>query len=306
MTYKAATDLLELVNSSIEGKMLFIGNITEDTFSIIKSIDNGTGIPIEENLEIRLKESYCQQIFFGNREPLIINDSKSHPFTSKLAVTNDLNIQSYIGVPIFYKDGEMFGTLCAIDSKPSYFTEKDIDILVKYSNLFSYVIELEKQLKTDPLTGLYNRSYLADNFEFIADRGAVMLLDLDGFKEVNDTYGHEVGDLVLKEVGNRLKQTIDSNALAIRMGGDEFVLLLPNQTDENLLKKLGIQLTKALSDWTTFEYSIEVSSSIGIVQYPQEGTELSTLLKKADHAMYEAKRNGKNTFCFYLNTHLSQ
>ncbi|MEB1808410.1 MAG: sensor domain-containing diguanylate cyclase [Bacillaceae bacterium] len=299
MTYKAATDLLELVNSSIEGKMLFIGKTSEDTFSIIKSIDNGTGIPITDNQEIRLKESYCQQIFFGNREPLIINDSKSHPFTSKLAVTNDLNIQSYIGVPIFYKDGEMFGTLCALDSKPSHFTEKDIDILVKFSNLFSYVIELEKQLKTDPLTGLYNRSYLSDNFEFIANKGAVMLLDLDGFKQVNDTYGHDVGDLVLKEVGNRLKQTIGTTDLAIRMGGDEFVLLLPHQTDKKLLEKLGKQLTKALSDWTTFEYSIDVSTSIGIVQYPQAGNELSTLLKKADYAMYEAKRNGKHTYRFH-------
>ncbi|WP_078427364.1 sensor domain-containing diguanylate cyclase [Alkalihalobacterium alkalinitrilicum] len=299
MTHKAAKDLLELVNSVIEGKMLFLGRTTNDTFSIIKTLDNNTGINLFEGQTLKLTESYCQQIFLGNREPLIINDARNHPFTSMLSITNDLNIQSYIGVPIFYKDGEMFGTLCALDCNTSTYTQKDVETLVKFSNIFTYVIELEKQMKIDSLTNLYNRSYLHDNFEFIADHGTLMLLDLDGFKQVNDNFGHDVGDLVLIEISNRIKQMISSRDLAVRLGGDEFVLLFPNQSNLHLIENLGENLVKQLSEWQNFEYPIQVSASIGIVQFPQDGNELRTLMKKADTAMYKAKVNGKSTYCHY-------
>jgi diguanylate cyclase len=299
MTYKAAQDLLELLNSIMEGKMLFLGKTTEEFFSIIKTLDNQTGIKLYENQKIKIRESYCQQIFFGSREPLIINDSKTHPFTSKLPITSELNIHSYIGVPVFYNDGEMFGTLCALDSKPANYTAEDVEVLVKFSNLFSYVIELEKQVRVDPLTGLYNRRYLYDNFEFISDSGTIMLLDLDGFKQVNDLHGHDIGDMVLIEVGKRLNKTIGIENLAVRLGGDEFVLVFPNQTDQISINEIGNTLIEVLSDWSSFGYSIQVSASIGIVPYPQEGTELKTLLTKADSAMYLAKMNGKSAYHLY-------
>jgi diguanylate cyclase len=299
MSYKTTKDLLELVNTVIEGKLLFVGKIQADTFTVMETLDNNTGINLPEKSTFDLKESYCQQIYFGNREPMIINDSFNHAFTSNLNVTRDLNIHSYIGVPIFYNNGEMYGTLCAVDSKTAQYTEKDIDILVKFSNLFSYVIELEKQMTLDILTGLLNRNYLFNHFDYMSNQGSILLLDLDGFKQVNDKYGHDVGDLVLIEVGNRIRQTIDHADLAIRFGGDEFVIILPNQTDSHLTAETARKLTNRLADWSNFDYPIHVSASIGIVPFPQEGNDLRSLLKKADSAMYQAKLNGKNTFQIY-------
>ncbi|OLO39357.1 hypothetical protein BTR23_09970 [Alkalihalophilus pseudofirmus] len=87
--------------------------------------------------------------------------------------------------------------------------------------------------------------------------------------------------------------------MAVRLGGDEFVLLLPNQITLHLIENLGYNLAKQLSDWQRFEYPIQVSASIGIVQFPQDGNELRTHMKKADTAMYKAKVNGKSTYCHY-------
>ena len=279
--------------------MLFISKTSNDTFHIIQTLDNNTGIRISPDQKLPIKESYCQQILFGNQGPLIINDSHTHPFTSKLPITDELNIHSYIGVPIFYKNGEMFGTLCALDSKPSNYEDEDIEILEKFSNLFSYVIELEQQMKIDFLTGLYNRNYLYNHFHHLAEEGSMMLIDLDGFKQVNDHYGHDVGDQVLMEVGHRLKQNIHTEDLAIRLGGDEFVLVFPNKTDMFFIEEIGSRISKQLSNWTSFFQPISVSASIGIVQFTRDGNNLRELLKKADTAMYNAKRAGKNTYIHF-------
>ncbi|WP_194287415.1 GAF domain-containing protein [Gracilibacillus oryzae] len=164
--------MLKLVNQSIKGKRIFLGRTTEETFTIIRTIDtSNTGIPAEDNQSIDIRGSYCQQIYFGKQEPLIINNTREHPFTSKLPLTADANILSYIGVPVFYKNGEMFGTLCAVGSDAGDFTEDDIETLTSFSNLFSYVLELEKLAIYDALTNLYNRRYLDLFFSNIEENG---------------------------------------------------------------------------------------------------------------------------------------
>ncbi|MDQ0231675.1 sensor domain-containing diguanylate cyclase [Metabacillus malikii] len=301
MAYKAATELLELVNLTIDGKMLFVGQTTEEVFTILKTLNaSETDINLSEmqSMSMDIRQSFCQQIFFGGRTPLIINDTQTHHFTSHLPLTSLLNIGSYIGVPIFYQDGEMFGTLCAVDSKKSNFTEKDIEIFEKFSNLFSYVIELEKKVNIDHLTQLYNRGFLFDSFEYISDEGAIMLIDLDGFKQVNDVYGHDIGDLVLIEVGSRLKKAFKEFNLPIRLGGDEFVILVPNLTEKNLIETLANQALECLQDWSTFNYPIELTASVGLTTFNKQNNELQSLIKRADKAMYKIKQNGKNNFKF--------
>lgn len=135
----------------------------------------------------------------------MIKDTHKNPFTSKLKVTQSANIHSYLGVPIFWQTGEMYGTLCAVSSTPTDFQENDLKTLRRLSKFFSYVLGMEKQAYEDSLTGLYNRHFLTTNFDQVKS-GALFYLDLDGFKKVNDTIGHDLGDLVLIEVGKRIKK----------------------------------------------------------------------------------------------------
>ncbi|WP_078555916.1 sensor domain-containing diguanylate cyclase [Bacillus alkalicellulosilyticus] len=304
MSYQAAADLLQLANQLFKDKILFLGRTTEATFTVIKTTNDDVNIPIFDNKTIPLKETYCHQIYFGNAESIIINDATLHPVTENLAITKKLHIRSYIDVPIHYKNGEVFGTICAIDSKPSTFTENDIEILERFSKLFSYVIELEKKVKYDVLTELYNRRFLYDNFDFITTEGTLMLLDMDGFKSVNDTFGHDVGDLVLKEVANILRKL--EIPFPIRLGGDEFVLLFPNVIDTENVERMATTVLKYLSNWSNFEYPVKVSASLGISRFFEESNDLSTILKKADAAMYLAKVKGKNRYEFYKQCSLDK
>ncbi|WP_082393802.1 sensor domain-containing diguanylate cyclase [Bacillus sp. JCM 19034] len=266
-------------------------------------MDKGLGSEIEDGFTIDLRESYCQQIFLGNGEPLLINDAFHHPFTSHLPLTSKLKIQSYIGVPIFYQDGEMFGTLCALDNRPDRFSNADMDLLTKCANLITYVIELEKKSTFDSLTNLYNRSYLYDHFESSFNQGTILLLDLDGFKEVNDNYGHDVGDTILNEVGIRIKMYLSDHDIAVRLGGDEFVIILNDVIEEDKINELTKRLISSISNWNNFEFKVNITVSIGVVRFPQDGLILKTLLKKADNAMYEAKKSGKNRCVLYPTKH---
>ncbi len=232
----------------------------------------------------------------NGRVPLIIEDTYKHSLARELAATYDLNIRSYIGVPVFYKNGDMYGSLCIVSSKPSAYTEKEVEILQRYSNLYSYVIELEKKANIDYMTNLYNRHYLFDHFNEFGPKGTLMLFDLDGFKDVNDLFGHDIGDLVLIEVAKKMRSFLCSHEVGIRLGGDEFVLLLPTTYEQHQLEDRAQKLIQLLADWSNFPYDVHTSISLGIVTYQEHNSDIRTLLKKADQAMYQAKLKGKNTY----------
>ncbi|WP_259457976.1 sensor domain-containing diguanylate cyclase [Salipaludibacillus neizhouensis] len=239
-------------------------------------------------------------MYFGGREPLLINDTHSHPLTLEKSVIYSSNIHSYLGVPILYKNGDMFGALCVMDSIKGDFKEEDFKILEKFSALFTSVIELEKQVTFDSLTGLYTRNYFYENFDNFINKGTLMLLDLDGFKQVNDNNGHDVGDIVLKEVAERITEILSEDGIGVRIGGDEFVIYFPNLIDTSSIKDKGKSIKNALSDWESIPYNVNISASIGIVKFESDELNLSTLLKVADTAMYHAKNKGKNS-CHFLS-----
>lgn len=127
-----------------------------------------------------------------------------------------------------------------------------------------------------------------------------MFLDLDKFKPVNDTYGHAVGDLLLKEVAQRIQDCLRESDTAARIGGDEFVVLLPVIETEQDAGKVGEKILHALN--RTFElagHSLNISSSIGVAVYPDHGSSEKQLVKSADIAMYHAKNNGRNNVRIY-------
>jgi diguanylate cyclase (GGDEF)-like protein/PAS domain S-box-containing protein len=163
----------------------------------------------------------------------------------------------------------------------------------------------------DPLTGLPNRSLFMDRLRHqlaYANRQktglAVLFIDLDGFKAVNDELGHAMGDVLLKEVAVRLKGCIRESDTVARLGGDEFTAILANLSDTDdvikVAKKILDQLAYPIQ--LVAELEGQVSASIGIALYPSCGNDAAVLLKTADEAMYQVKRDGRNGYMFATET----
>lgn len=158
---------------------------------------------------------------------------------------------------------------------------------------------LQHQAMYDNLTALPNRALFHDRVEQAILRGkrddivfSLMLLDLDRFKEINDRHGHFVGDLLLREVGVRLKETVRSSDTVARMGGDEYAVLLPGtETDGASILARKI-LTQVARPYALDAKTLDIATSIGIAQYPQHGDDFDILMQRADVAMYSAKRSG--------------
>lgn len=171
----------------------------------------------------------------------------------------------------------------------------------------------------DPLTGLPNRNFLQRHLDSIfssqqaREHMAIIYFDLDGFKQINDTLGHDAGDKVLRLVGERVSQRLRSHDIVVRVGGDEFVIVCQRVTGESQAVEVVHRLLDALSaPFVVQGTECTVGASIGIAAPPEGGRSVEELLKNADVAMYAAKKSGKNNFCFFnknmleKNTHALQ
>jgi diguanylate cyclase (GGDEF)-like protein/PAS domain S-box-containing protein len=166
--------------------------------------------------------------------------------------------------------------------------------------------ELEFLANHDALTGLPSLRLCKDRLDrSLADSrrsgqlSVVMFLDLDGFKAVNDTYGHEFGDAVLKVTADRIKAGIRETDTVARIGGDEFIIILSRVTDVSVLDRLATNLIQQIGEIIRIQQrDISVQTSIGIAIYPANGTTSEELIKEADKAMYQTKHAGKNGYSF--------
>lgn len=167
--------------------------------------------------------------------------------------------------------------------------------------------ELHRVANCDKLTGLFNRySFETHSTEMIALASrsgqpmALHLIDLDGFKQVNDNRGHHVGDILLKQAGERLQQVLRDSDYLARLGGDEFVVIQPTLTSVQASADLALKLNKELSRPFNIDgHQVQVSGSIGIAVCPDDASDLDQLLKKADLALYRAKKEGQGKFHFF-------
>ena len=159
----------------------------------------------------------------------------------------------------------------------------------------------------DPLTDLPNRRLFQEKLEqalviskTLQQKLAVMYLDLDRFKYVNDTLGHPVGDKLLKQISTRLKEILGKNDLLARLGGDEFAILLPNVLNINQIIECSKEIIKSLEDpFFIQNYELFITASIGISIFPNDGEDSETIIMHADSALYKAKDKGKNTYQIY-------
>ena len=166
--------------------------------------------------------------------------------------------------------------------------------------------ELTQLALHDPLTGLPNRVLLADRIGQamyrVREQGgcfALMFIDLDGFKPVNDAFGHHMGDLLLREVALRLREDLRSQDTLARIGGDEFVLLVQLAEADDALRLAARQVGLIGRTFRVAEHELQISASVGIALYPGNGHSAEELLMNADAAMYHAKGTGKNGYSYY-------
>jgi diguanylate cyclase (GGDEF)-like protein/PAS domain S-box-containing protein len=182
--------------------------------------------------------------------------------------------------------------------------------VVAYKNITErkkYEDKLKELALHDPLTGLPNRSYFSQCLKIEMEKAkrtklllSIFALDIDHFKEINDTYGHDIGDEVLREFAKRVKSSIRKNDFLARIGGDEFVILIPELTEKTSVIEIADRIQRNLGDeWIIDNEIIKVTSSIGISFYNQIDLEEKTLFKNADLALYEAKKKGKNNYQIY-------
>jgi diguanylate cyclase (GGDEF)-like protein len=169
-----------------------------------------------------------------------------------------------------------------------------------------YQVQLEHQANYDALTGLPNRNLLHDRLrqsvygQRLPRAVAVVFIDLDHFKFVNDSLGHSIGDELLKAMAERLRLMLRDGDTVARLGGDEFVLILNDQSSEEVIYRAMQRITAELAQPLDIDgKELIVTCSAGISLYPQDGPDVDTLLKNADAAMYRAKEHGRNNFQFY-------
>lgn len=159
----------------------------------------------------------------------------------------------------------------------------------------------EKMANTDALTKVYNRRFLEDfsnKYMKIVKREnttlSLLLIDIDRFKNINDTYGHDIGDIIIKNLVDRIKKVIRENDIIVRLGGDEFVVLLPNTNMQNA-RKVAKKLVVLINTINQLEKEeLTFTTSIGISEYKKDDNNIDDLIKRADKALYEAKRLGRN------------
>lgn len=210
-------------------------------------------------------------------------------------------------------DGSLFWNELSVapvhenDGQPTHF----VGVINDITESKRYEEQLERQATHDALTGLANRALLFDRLTHAmlraargGERVAVMLMDLDRFKDINDTFGHQVGDEVLLDVASRIQSCVRSSDTVARLGGDEFVVLLadpPPQEDgiEKLARGILSKLAQSLVTPAGIEFFLD--ASIGISLSPNDGSTPEILLKNADAAMYRAKEQGGGTVCFFAS-----
>jgi len=249
------------------------------------------------------EDSFCTFTIM-TREPMNVPDATlDSRFADNPNVTGEGHIRSYLGVPLCTPDGYNIGALCAVDTRPREFTAEQTAMLVSFASLVVDELELRRIAQTDHLTGATTRRGFVHELEKQLARmqrserpSALILLDVDHFKKVNDTFGHPAGDAVLRNLVSCVRHSLREGDVFGRLGGEEFGILLQDADLEAAFESAE-RIRKAVAEKPLVdEPELRVTISLGL----SAGTPMATAdnwLAAADRALYQAKHTGRNRTC---------
>ncbi|WP_131794412.1 GGDEF domain-containing protein [Fluoribacter gormanii] len=308
---------LRYENLDLIDELFQINAALEESESRFRSAFNSAAIGIAivslEGRWLKVNESLCQIVGYSEKE-LLETDFQSITYPEDLELDLNYMRQLMAGEIRFYhmekryihKNGDIIWILLSgslirdLENKPLYFIAQiqNIDAQKRAEQELKYIAH------HDVLTGLGNRKQLEISFDHAlayAKRHqkqiAILFLDLDYFKRINDNLGHDIGDLLLIEIGKRLKTTLRSTDILIRQGGDEFIIAITELSNSNSVETIANKILAAVAKTITIkQHDISITGSIGISLYPSDGCDLNSLIKQADEALYQVKSTGKNNY----------
>jgi diguanylate cyclase (GGDEF)-like protein/PAS domain S-box-containing protein len=274
--------------------LLYVFNRNGELIQWNTSLAKFCGLPPEKMRNMRLSEFVSEEDRDGAARRIM------DVFT-KGAVTLEVNLLRHDGVKVPYLCNGV--ALRNARNEVTGFTGTGRDI----SDRKAMIEQMHRMAHYDMLTDLPNRSLLSERLQqtmIVCNREhrqfALMFLDLDMFKYINDKFGHDVGDMLLKEAAKRIVECLRASDTPARIGGDEFVVLLPSIDSEQMAVLVAEKIRDALSmPFAVDGLRLSISTSIGIALYPEHGSDEKLLLKNADTAMYLAKKKGRNTVVVY-------
>jgi len=261
-------------------------------------IVQASNLPALYHESYSVDEGYSGQIF-TNKEPVIISDyAAGSQVTSKFMQIS--GSRSLIGSPITV-NGEVVGVILVAHSSPNYFSYNNFRLLQALSGHIGLAVsnaslhaEVKRMVITDNLTGLYARHYLDEQANLLQKKdfcGSLIVVDIDNFKRVNDTHGHQVGDKILIQVSHIIRSSIRDSDIAARWGGEEIAVYLPQVTKEQTLRVAERIRTRVQQETNP---QVTVSCGLSDWNWEQDKISVEALFYRADMALYQAKYNGRN------------
>ncbi len=242
----------------------------------------------------------------GFRDVYIARDANAQAFKN-LGIDNDA-VATMAVLPLL-SERKLVGIL-AVENLPKADLERFVILSMQFALEIKKVLlyeMVEKMAITDSLTGLYVRRYFYERFTEELQRSkrygfpfAFLMIDIDDFKRCNDTYGHLVGDFVLKEIARIIRENVREIDIVARYGGEEISVVLPETQAENA-RAVADRVRKRIAEnvFKAYDERLQLTISTGIAVYPEDAFEMKDLIDRADQALYEAKKSGKNVVCEY-------
>lgn len=230
----------------------------------------------------------------------LFNDLLVKPLEFLMKQISKIEKQEYSNIEILHSKDELEVISQNINNLAVALDFREKELEATYNNLLYDSMH-------DTLTGLFNRKYFIEEIEKSISKAkndsskfALLFIDLDYFKNINDTLGHDIGDMLLKLVAQKLLDLSEEFGIVSRFGGDEFIILIQNLEDEKIIEDFAKKVISSLQEkFEVLDYQLRISASMGISIFPKDGVTNTELIRQADLAMYYAKENGKNDFCFF-------
>lgn len=285
-------DIIALVKTVLNAPIAAISLIDSDR-QWFKAI---TGVDVSETPR---SIAFCDHTIRDDT-PLKVADATRDPrFADNPLVTGAPDVRCYRGVPLRSPDGYNIGSLCVLGDAPRVFSEDEIEVLQSFASLIVSQMELRLVSRHDTLTGALTRSAfearLKSEFESVEKTPkALLLLDIDHFKSINDTFGHAAGDTALRAVGEVLKKNLRETDMIGRYGGEEFLVLLRNVAPDVALAQ-SERLRRSVAQLELAELGgRRLTISIGLASYTESLSSIEDWMQRADKSLYDAKNAGRN------------